>query len=45
MHAMYIASILFSFAALALGDPSVTIEKVAPTVYPSETLFPSEVGS
>lgn len=45
MHAMYIASMLFSFAALALGDPSVTIEKVAPAVYPSETLFPSEVGS
>eukprot|EP00268_Persea_americana_P030097 TRINITY_DN29144_c0_g1_i3.p1 TRINITY_DN29144_c0_g1~~TRINITY_DN29144_c0_g1_i3.p1 ORF type:complete len:474 (-),score=81.03 TRINITY_DN29144_c0_g1_i3:320-1741(-) len=30
------------FSALALGDPSVTIEKVAPAVYPSETLFPSE---
>ncbi|CAA6665177.1 unnamed protein product [Spirodela intermedia] len=29
-------------SALALGDPSVTIEDVSPTVYPSGPLFPSE---
>lgn len=45
MHVMYIIYIPFSLTALALGDPSVTIEKVTPAVYPSGTLFPSEVGS
>ncbi|XP_078444464.1 trypsin family protein with PDZ domain-containing protein [Wolffia australiana] len=29
-------------SALALGDPSVTIEEVSPLVYPSGPLFPSE---
>ncbi|XP_059670326.1 protease Do-like 8, chloroplastic isoform X2 [Cornus florida] len=30
------------YAAHALGDPSVTVEEVTPTVYRSGTLFPSE---
>ncbi|XP_058096512.1 protease Do-like 8, chloroplastic isoform X3 [Magnolia sinica] len=30
------------FSALALGDPSVTIEEVTPPIYPSGVLFPSE---
>lgn len=31
------------FSAQALGDPSVTIEEVTPTVSPSPALFPTEV--
>lgn len=31
------------FIALALGDPTVTLEDVTPRVYPSGTLFPNEV--
>ncbi|XP_068638755.1 protease Do-like 8, chloroplastic isoform X2 [Aristolochia californica] len=30
------------YSALALGDPSVTVEEVTPPVFPSGTLFPSE---
>ncbi|TMW86133.1 hypothetical protein EJD97_021907 [Solanum chilense] len=29
-------------SALALGDPSVTVEQVTPTIFPSAALFPSE---
>lgn len=30
-------------SAYALGDPSVTVEQVTPTVSPAGALFPSEV--
>ncbi|KAI5665643.1 hypothetical protein M9H77_15496 [Catharanthus roseus] len=30
------------FSAYALGDPSVTVEQVTPTVFPSGPLFPAE---
>lgn len=33
----------FQSTALALGDLSVTIEDVSPSVYPAGPLFPSEV--
>lgn len=34
----------YGFTAYALGDPSVTVEEVTPSVFPSSPLLPSEVS-
>lgn len=40
---LFITKLCSVLTAQALGDPSVTIEEVTPSISPSGTLFPTEV--
>jgi hypothetical protein len=45
VHGLGSFNLTFFTAALALGEPSVKIEDVTPKIFPSGSLFPTEVSA